>query len=469
MEPIELARNILAHIPYEPNQQQLQLVAALGRYLAATPDGSDRVFLLNGYAGTGKTTIIGSVVKALSTLGVHTVLLAPTGRAAKVLSASCHHQAFTIHRHIYLGDSAGGATVVENRLPAGSVIIVDEASMIGGSGDGGNLLQDLIYYVYSGIACRLILLGDTAQLPPVGCTSSPAMNKEVLHSYGLKVTRVVITETSRQKADSGILFNATWLRRAMLLDPLPAPVIYASAFPGDIRVIEEQESLIDYVYSDYTYGDTGVADTIIVTRSNRRATEFNHGVRRMILDYEEELVTGERLLVVKNNYFWIAKLRRMDFIANGDVAVVERIIGTEEKYSLRFADVELYLPDRDLRLECKIMLDTLSSLTAGLDADVEGEFMNLILNDPELFTPAQSLEQRMLKLRSNPYFSALRVKYAYCVTCHKAQGGQWPNVYIDTGYIPAEATGLDLYRWLYTATTRATRRLNYILPPFTIK
>ena len=481
---IQLAQRILSHFPYAPNDQQLQLTAALARYCtpaAGNTPSADRVFLLNGYAGTGKTSIIGALVKALADVRVPTVLLAPTGRAAKVLAGACSHPAYTIHRRIYRGDAAavaGYAPIVNDNRLTGAVFIVDEASMIGSeSAEGVNLLHDLIHYVFSGTDCRLILIGDSAQLPPVGCELSPAMDPEVLRSMGLKTTRATITATARQRGGSGILYNATRLRVALQRrdseeekDEDSLPVIYASPF-DDVRVIGGGDELAEAILADYNDApdDDGMAETIIITRSNRRATEFNRGVRSIILGHEEELCRGDRLMVVKNNYLWGAKIKRFDFIANGDVAIVERIISTEERYTLRWADVELYFPDRDTSLECKIMVDTLSSLSASLDADKAARFEQAILNDPDLFTPSITLEQRRRALKNDLYYNALRVKYAYCVTCHKAQGGQWRNVYVDIGYLPPETSVNELLRWLYTATTRATTRLNFIAPPLEVK
>lgn len=336
--------------------------------------------------------------------------------------------------------------------------------MIGDGGDTydgrGNLLEDLIHYVYSGDGCRMILLGDTAQLPPVGCVESPAMNADVLRSYGLKVTRAVMTEVVRQGKMSGILYNATWLRKAMRRDPLPEPHLKIDRFDDVVSVSGEdlQESLSD------SYNEYGIDETLLVTRSNKRAVQFNLAIRANILYKEEELCRDERLLVAKNNYLWTAKVKGIDFVANGDIAMVERIYGTEEKYGFRFADVSVRLPDRDIDFECKVLLDTLTSETAALEPDRFNALYAALLNDPELFTPTTPIKTRMRMLRSDPYLNALQVKYAYAVTCHKAQGGQWSSVFVDMGYIPTDAYGMDFYRWLYTATTRATRKLTFVNP-----
>ncbi len=466
MDINEFAERIFLNLPYDPNEQQIQLIAALARFCSPQMP-SDAVFLLNGYAGTGKTSLTGALVRALKEAGVPVVLMAPTGRAAKVFGAFARHPASTIHRRIYRGTEGGlmgyVGEVADNTYQ-NAVFIVDEASMIGDGGDTydgrGNLLEDLIHYVYFGDGCRMILLGDTAQLPPVGCVESPAMNADVLRSYGLKVTRAVMTEVVRQGKMSGILYNATWLRKAMRRDPLPEPHLKIDRFDDVVSVSGEdlQESLSD------SYNEYGIDETLLVTRSNKRAVQFNLAIRANILYKEEELCRDERLLVAKNNYLWTAKVKGIDFVANGDIAMVERIYGTEEKYGFRFADVSVRLPDRDIDFECKVLLDTLTSETAALEPDRFNALYAALLNDPELFTPTTPIKTRMRMLRSDPYLNALQVKYAYAVTCHKAQGGQWSSVFVDMGYIPTDAYGMDFYRWLYTATTRATRKLTFVNP-----
>lgn len=466
MDLHDFAEQIFLNLPYDPNEQQIELIAALARFCSPQMP-SDSVFLLNGYAGTGKTSVTGALVRALRAASVPVVLLAPTGRAAKVFGKFAHFPATTIHRRIYRQNSPGSMSyvgeVADNNMQ-GAVFIVDEASMIGddsGSASRTSLLEDLVHYVYSGVDCRMILLGDTAQLPPVGCDRSPAMDSDVLRGFGLRVTRAVMTKVVRQDGRSGILRNATWLRKAMSHDPLPQPRLVADDSTPDVHVIAGEE-LLEALTAEYA--GRGAPNTLIVTRSNRRATQFNLGVRTEILGYEEELCIDDRLLVAKNNYLWSAKVKGLDFIANGDIATVGRILGMEQKYGLRFANVMLTFPDRDVEVECKIMLDALTSDTPALDPARFNKLYTDILNDPDLFTSATPMNVRMKLLRTDPYFNALQVKYAYAVTCHKSQGGQWESVFIDMGYIPPEAQGLDFYRWLYTATTRATRQLFYIDP-----
>lgn len=466
MDINEFAERIFLNLPYDPTDQQISLIAALARFCSPVSPGYS-VFLLNGYAGTGKTSLTGALVRALREAEVPVVLLAPTGRAAKVFGRFAGFQASTIHRRIYRGTEGlmndFSADVADNPL-TGAVFIVDEASMIGnGSGDpmSRNLLEDLIHYVYSGEGCRMILLGDTAQLPPVGCRESPAMSVAILKSFDLRVTKAVMTKVVRQRKRSGILYNATKLRKNMLLTPLPEPELVIDRFPDVVSVSGEE--LEDEISASFT--ENGITETLVVTRSNRQATRFNLAIRANILYREEELSREELLLVAKNNYLWSARVKGLDFVANGDTAIVDAIYGTEEKYGFRFADVNLRLPDRDLSFDCKILLDTLVSDTASLEPERYQSLYMSALNDPDLFTPSTPVRTRMRILRSDPYVNALQVKYGYAVTCHKAQGGQWKNVFVDVGYVPPEAyESLEFYRWLYTAVTRATDRLALINP-----
>lgn len=458
----QFAESILLNLPYVPTDQQVQAMGALARF-CRTSAPSDSVFMLCGYAGTGKTTLVSALVKALHSAEVGAVLLAPTGRAAKVFAAYSGFPAYTIHRKIYRPPSPGKSfsAVMENNH-SHTIFIVDEASMIGSTADGGtDLLSDLIHYVYTGHACRLILLGDTAQLPPVSCEDSPALNPEVLRSYGLKVTRVQLTDTVRQARSSGILFNATRQRRQMRQDPLPLPQI---DFGFDDVIPLAGEDLQDTLAE--LYATDGIDDTIIVTRANWRATQFNLAIRSTILGREEELSRDELLLVAKNNYHWSAKIQELDFIANGDTARIIRIYGLENKYGFRFADVRLAFPYRSVELDCKIILECLTSNAPALTAEDQQRLFDSVYNDPELFSQYTPHSTRMKAMKSNPYFQALQVKYAYAVTCHKAQGGQWTNVIADLGGIAAESfQTLEFYRWLYTATTRATLRLFFLNPP----
>ncbi len=456
---------MMENLPFEPTDQQIQLIAALTRYCSAYTAGQDRVFILNGYAGTGKTSVMGALVRSLQVVAMPTVLLASTGRAAKVLSAFTGKPAFTIHRYIYNApavtpDGRVYASVKHNPH-RNTVFIVDEASMIGDDeyGAQGSLLKDLLLYVFSGVNCRLILVGDTAQLPPVGFEESPAMTPEAFKRMGMSVTRATMTKTVRQKARSGILYNATSLRRSMLEVPLPVPSLRVKGF-GDVAVVEP-ESLQEVLEDELR--ERGADQVLLITRSNRRAVDFNLAIRSIIYEHEEMLAPGERLMIAKNNYYWTRGHEQIDFIANGEVAVVEKIYGTEERAGCLFANVELHLPEKGFTIDAKLSLDCLTSDQAALGREKLQALANQALYEDGRLQASPTAQRDTL--RKDPYYNALQVKYAYAVTCHKAQGGQWASVFVDMGYIPPEAyRTLDLYRWLYTAVTRATTRLYLINP-----
>lgn len=478
MDTLGFGELMLKEMPFEPTDQQIQLTAALARFCSSqTP--SDSVFILNGYAGTGKTSVMGALVRSLQRVGVRTMLLASTGRAAKVLSSFTGFPAYTIHRQIYSGGafhSDGAATMAKiNHNPhVNTIFIVDEASMIGEGNDGGmNLLQDLVMYVYTGQNCKLILIGDTAQLPPVGSSESPAMSAPAFKGMGLRVTRATITRTVRQRQRSGILYNATWLRRAMQQPhQLPEPQLTVSRF-DDVEVVlpDDMEDMLGQSFAEH-----GEEQTILITRSNRRAVDFNLAIRKLIFDREEILAKGDRLLIAKNNYYWPNRHREQHrgdttdtnvpvpgFLANGEVAVVEEILSTETRGMVTFADVSLFLPESGARLDAKIVLDSLTAETAGLPREKIEAIGRDTLSEAACLYGSVSAQREAL--RKCPYFNALQVKYAYAVTCHKAQGGQWESVFVDMGYIPPEAyLSLDFYRWLYTSVTRATTRL-WLLSP----
>ena len=458
MNPLvqNFGRAVLSHLPYEPNREQTMLIASLSFFCINQEPES--LLLINGYAGTGKTSLTGALVRALADFGKKTVLLAPTGRAAKVFSEYSGHSAFTIHRKIYRQKSYspeyGNFLLAENKH-VDTFFIVDEASMIpNASAEGavfgtGRLLDDLIHYVYSGVRCHLILLGDNAQLPPVGFTDSPALSVEQLRSYGLKVYETQLTLIARQNEGSGILHNATLLRNNMSCrENLVKPVLHLSEY-NDIEVLSGE--YMSETISD-CYDRDGLNETIVITRSNKRATMFNAGIRNQILYREDELVSGDMLLVAKNNYFWSEQYEELDFIANGDVARVSRVRGTHKMYGFRYADVTLEFPDHNnIEVDAKVILDGLFSDSPALSREQSERLFTEIYAELE-----GDKRTRYKALKQNPYFNALQVKYAYTVTCHKAQGGQWKNVFIDMGYIPEDAfTSLDFYRWLYTAITRA--------------
>lgn len=459
-----LAAQACNHLPYVPNLQQSELLLRLSRFILT--GGDNEVFLLTGYAGTGKSSLVGALVKALTALEHKTVLLAPTGRSAKVFAHYAGHAAYTIHRKIYRQqrfspDMKG--FLAGNNLHHDTLFVVDEASMINNTPGNdyygsGQLLDDLIEYVYNGNNCRLLLLGDTAQLPPVGQSASPALSPECLASYGLRVTACELNEVARQASESGILYNATLLRQLMQQhkgDILPAPRLRLQGY-ADVENLSG-EFLIERLSDSYDH--VGMDETIVITRSNKRAGIFNQGIRNQILYREEELTAGDMLLVAKNNYYWGKEYKEIDFIANGDIARVVRVRKYYEMYGFRFADVQLQFPDLDVELDARILLDTLTSDAPALSRDENERLYTAILED---YAHIASQRERMQRLKADPWFNALQVKYAYGVTCHKAQGGQWRHVYIDMGYIDPQNLTLDFYRWLYTAMTRATEHIYFI-------
>lgn len=453
-------KSLSQNLPYTPTQDQAIVMAKLVTFVFRAV--GREVFLLKGYAGTGKSSLVGALVKTLSQYSMKSVLLAPTGRAAKVFGLYANTPAYTIHKKIYRQKSFSpdmtGFTLTENRHKQ-TLFIVDEASMIASSSDSSSdLLSDLIEYVYSSPGCKLVLIGDTAQLPPVGQPNTPALEPRVLEEYLLKVTEATLTEVIRQSLTSGILYNATKLRQMMQEDFLSTPKIKTTPF-SDIQSISGYE-LLEVLES--AYSRDGKDQTIIVTRSNKRANIFNEGVRNRILYREEELESGDLLMIAKNNYFWAEKVEEIDFIANGDVAQVLRVRGYNEMYGFRFADVTLRLLDYDVDIDAKIMLDTLHLEYPSLTPELNNQFFTKVMED---YADVRTKRERIKRVKLDKWFNALQVKYAYAVTCHKAQGGQWQNVFIDMGNISEDAVSLDFFRWLYTAFTRSTERLYLINTP----
>lgn len=457
----DLSQQIKRNFFYKPTGEQEITIESFVNFLFSPK--TDAIFLLKGYAGTGKTTLISALVKTLDQLKQKCVLLAPTGRAAKVFSHYAGHPAYTIHRKIYRQRTFSNELdnfVMNANLHQHTLFIVDEASMIaneglsGGMFGTGRLLDDLIHYVYAGQGCRLMLIGDTAQLPPVGEEESPALSASMLEGYGLEVTEHCLTQVVRQEQDSGILYNATSLRQYIAEEEyFSLPRIKADGFP-DIRIMSGGE-LIDTI--NECYDKAGMDETMIICRSNKRANLYNKGIRNTILYREDELNTGDLLMVAKNNYYWGADCKEMDFIANGDIAVVRRVRRTHEMYGFRFADVTLCFPDyNDLELDVKILLDTLHSDAPALTREESDRLFQAVQEDYGDITVKR---ERMKKIKEDTWYNALQVKYAYAVTCHKAQGGQWQRVFVDQGYMTEEMLTLDYYRWLYTAFTRATEVL----------
>ena len=456
-----LGQQIKTNFPYKPTFEQENIVKSLANFLFSQE--TDSLFLLKGYAGTGKTSLLGALVKTLDQLEQKCILLAPTGRAAKVFSHYAGHAAYTIHKKIYRQKSFSNELdnfSINDNLHQHTLFIVDESSMIANEGlagtmfGTGRLLDDLIQYVYSGHGCRLMLVGDTAQLPPVGEEESPALAVEVLKGYGLKVYEGMLTEVVRQLSDSGILWNATELRRYISMEDFYAfPSIRVEGFP-DVKVISGNE-LIEVISE--CYEQVGMDETMVVCRSNKRANIYNKGIRNTILYREEELESGDWLMVAKNNYFWTEGSKDIDFIANGDVAVVRRVHRERKMYGFRFADVTLRFPDYDdMELEVKLLLDTLHTDTPAFPKEMNDKLFYSILED---YADITVKRERMKKMKIDPCYNALQVKYAYAVTCHKAQGGQWKRVFLDQGYMTEEMLSPDYFRWLYTAFTRATETL----------
>ncbi len=486
---------IFDNFEFRPTQEQQNAVKLMSDFLFDT--NRESVFVLKGYAGTGKTSLVGALVRALDQLQQRTVLMASTGRAAKVFSMHTGHTAYTIHRRIYRQKAFTGEMVdflQGVNLLKGALFIVDEASMIANDGLGGSpfgtgrLLDDLIHFVYSGEGCRLMLVGDTAQLPPVGETESPALSRMMLEGYGLDVVEITLRQVVRQLSESGILWNATMLRQ-MIADEAYGtfPKMRMTADVVNMPGSELIEAL------EQAYYECGQDETIVVTRSNVRANAFNQGIRGRILYMEEELSGGDRVIIVKNNYFWVkddegadnvkktgggkktavtdamisqdGERATMDFIANGDMAIVRRLRNEREEHGFRFADVTLIFPDfNDMEVDATIILDTLQSEAPALTRQQQESLFQHVWDDyPELTTK----RDRMKAVKEDCYFNALQVKYGYAVTCHKAQGGQWQRVFVDQGYVTEDMLGPDYFRWLYTAITRATETVYLVNWPQT--
>lgn len=450
---------LLDNLDFQPTPGQMELVEMLAGFI--TVGEMKEIFLIKGYAGTGKTSIIKSIVLSLRDIGQKSVLLAPTGRAAKVISSYTGVSAWTIHKKIYRqrsGSDGLGTFVLDRNMHKDTLFIVDEASMIGQAADGsifgtGNLLSDLIRFVEDGQRCRIILIGDTAQLPPVKLNISPALDNNILKSYDYTVKEYTLTDVVRQALGSGILENATYLRKSISDNTKEIPRVLLNGFQDVERV--NGADLLELISQSYDY--YGEDDTILITRSNKRANKFNAAIRSQVFWREEQIGKGDHLMIVKNNYFWKDRHSSIDFIANGDIARIERIIGFEEEYGLRFANVELALLDYgEIEIEAKVILDTLDVEGPSLPQDMNRElYMKIMEEHPEL----SSKKKRSEYIIKDEFFNALQVKFSYAVTCHKAQGGQWKSVFLDQGYFTGEMLDIDYLRWLYTAYTRATEKL----------
>ena len=457
---------ILSRFPHTPTDGQRVCCTLMSRFLFDTDERS--AFILRGYAGTGKTSLVSALIQSAPSMRVSTLLLAPTGRAAKVLSAYSRRPAYTIHKRIYMtGMDANGAvrTVRAVNKHSYTLFIVDEASMIGlePTATRQSLLDDLVDYVYSGNHCRLMLVGDTAQLPPVGQTESPALDPDYMSAAcGLSVHAAELTEVVRQRQMSGILVGATEIRDQIAVldsaEPARMPVFQEERYPDVIRL--PGEDLMETLNREYVA--EGTDGVVVVTRSNKRANLFNQGIRNQILFREGEVNAGDQLMVVKNNYFWTESDSQISFIANGDIVEVQSVRHVQELYGFRFADATVRFvdyPDEPAH-DVKLLLSTLYSESPSL---TQAESEQLYSNVMEDYADLPNRSDRLHELRRNPYYNALQVKFAYALTCHKTQGGQWPAVIVDQGFLPPDAPpDRDWLRWLYTAFTRATKRL-YLL------
>ena len=513
----EFIDEVVREFGFTPTHDQLNALETFARFLADREQNC--VMVMRGSAGTGKTSLAGAMVRTFTRLGQKLLLMAPTGRAAKVFAMNSGHTAFTIHRKIYREKSysgIGGQFNLNDNMHKNTLFMIDEASMIGRGGEmtsdfgTGDLLSDLVQFVYNGQNCRMLLVGDCAQLPPVGEEEAPALHAEVLEAMGLKVYECDLREVLRQSQDSGILVNATYIRS---LTPAPSPRRGEIQLESDSGLIDSNmgESRLNSSFSlrrgeapldsnsglDFSefscdnllkvglprirfkgfadivmvpgdelverisssYADVGMDETMVVTRSNKRANVYNQGIRATVLDREDELCTGDLLMVVKNKY--LDKPQgdhgQLAFIANGDRVKVQRVRNIRELFGFRFADVWLQFPDYDdFEMQQTVVLDTLTTEAPALTHEQQEQLYEAVMED---YADIPLKRDRMAKLKQDEYFNALQIKYAYAVTCHKAQGGQWAHVYIDQGYMTDDMLTPDYIHWLYTAFTRATEKL----------
>ena len=454
----QLIEKTISFLPYTPNQWQMTLISSLSSFV--TTRGPRDVFLLNGYAGTGKTSIVGALVKAMDELKLKSVILAPTGRAAKVASEYSSKPASTIHKRIFRGNSVDPGNMnfflAENRT-SDAVFFIDEASMISDQSDSTrSLLSLLCHHVYSAPGNAMIFIGDIAQLPPVGQTESLAMNPQRLLKLGLNPVSYSLTTPARQAKESGLLYNATVIRHFIFSKFPPYKFrMFATGFP-DVQVTDFSE-FIDKLSA--SWASVGIEETLIITRSNIRANKINNAIRGRIRFAESPLERGDRVVISKNDYYWSKINKISTFIANGDVGEVTWVGRTEKKYGRWFADIELRFPNLEATFAAKVMLRSLASEGPAIPRLEMERLYNVVLDSYE-----GELSHKIKGAIEDPYYNALQMKYAYCVTCHKAQGGQWKHVYIDLSSISEEAYGTDFFRWLYTAVTRATDKIFLINP-----
>ena len=461
-----IIQRIRAELPFVPNEEKEGLFRLLGAFLVSPC--REKCFLLKGYAGTGKTSVVSALVRALEGLQQPCILLAPTGRAAKVLARYSGKAAFTIHKYIYRQQQLGveAFSLADNRHKQ-TLFIVDEASMLSATRDNGvfgsgSLMDDLIKYVYSGDGCSLFLLGDDAQLPPVGSDNSPALDADRLRGYGLEVSAFSLTQVARQALDSGILANATLIREQLNRGATLPDDTHFPTPAHDVQSLSSNE-FIDTL--EQAYREVGEEETLIITRSNKRTNLFNQGVRARILWKEDELSAGDRLMVCKNNYFWTKDYENLPFIANGDMFEVVRLRHEREMYGFRFVEASLRAMDYDFEIDCMLWID---SLLVDSPADTVALQKQLFTRIAEDYPEIRNRKELTKKIFESPYYNALQVRFAYAVTCHKAQGGQWKRVFLDLPLTVSSSTSFEgghpmqqreYLRWLYTAVTRATETL----------
>ena len=461
-----IIQRIRAELPFVPNEEKEGLFRLLGAFLVSPC--REKCFLLKGYAGTGKTSVVSALVRALEGLQQPCILLAPTGRAAKVLARYSGKPAFTIHKYIYRQQQLGmeAFSLADNRHKQ-TLFIVDEASMLSATRDNGvfgsgSLMDDLIKYVYSGDGCSLFLLGDDAQLPPVGSDNSPALDADRLRGYGLEVSAFSLTQVARQALDSGILANATLIREQLTRGATLPDDTHFPTPAHDVQSLSSNE-FIDTL--EQAYREVGEEETLIITRSNKRTNLFNQGVRARILWKEDELSAGDRLMVCKNNYFWTKDYENLPFIANGDMFEVVRLRHEREMYGFRFVEASLRAMDYDFEIDCMLWID---SLLVDSPADTVALQKQLFTRIAEDYPEIRNRKELTKKIFESPYYNALQVRFAYAVTCHKAQGGQWKRVFLDLPLTVSSSTSFEgghpmqqreYLRWLYTAVTRATETL----------
>lgn len=456
-------KELLQKFPFEPTIKQQKLLNELSNFIF---DGNNRaLFLLKGYAGTGKTTTISTVVNSLWKVGQKAVLLAPTGRAAKVISGYSKKQAFTIHKKIYFPKKQQNGSVdfiIQPNKHTNTIFIIDEASMIPDRPSNaklfetGSLLDDLMNYVYAGKNCKIIFIGDTAQLPPVKLNVSPALEAKTLElEYQKDVTEIELDEVMRQHENSGILANATYLR--MLIMHKSTDFQFDLNFPDIIRLIDGYD-IEDAINS--AYDNIGVEDTAFIVRSNKRANLYNQQIRTKIRGQENEISAGDYVMVVKNNYYWLQDSSEAGFIANGDICEITRLNAIKELYGFRFAEVEVRMIDypNQKPFETVLILDTLSSESPSLSYEESNKLYQAVKED---FIHEKSKYKQLLAIKKNKYFNALQVKFSYAMTCHKSQGGQWKTVFVEQPYLP-DGIDVEYLRWLYTAITRAEEKLYLI-------